>query len=62
MKQKTKKEFNVQYQTLKTILSHVWLPMAPDSPIGGHEAMKQWDHPRGVEGHRMLSGIMHGPC
>ena len=38
--------------------------MAPDSPIGGHEAIEPWDHPRAMEGRRMpphyfsVSGIV----
>ena len=34
--------------------------MAPDSPIGGHEAMETWSH-GAMEGHRMPSGAMHDP-
>ena len=36
-------------------------PMAFDSPIGGHEAMEPWDHPRAIEDRRMTSMAMHGP-
>ena len=38
--------------------------IAPNSPIGGHEAMEPWDHPRAMEAvgcHRWSSGTMHGP-
>ena len=35
-----------------------WPPIAPDSAIGGHEAMEPWDHPRAIGCHRWLSG----PC
>ena len=45
-----------------------WPPKAPGSPIGAHEAMEPWDHPRAMEGRRMPSmaiggrgGGMHGP-
>ena len=34
--------------------------MAPDSPIRGHHAMKPWDHPRVMEGHRMPSMAIGG--
>ena len=34
--------------------------MAPDSPIGGHEAMEPLDHPKAMEGRRMPSMAMHG--
>ena len=37
-----------------------WLPMASDSPIGGHEAREPCDHPRAMEGHRRPSGAIHG--
>ena len=38
---------SIQYQTLKSNVSHAGPPMAPYSLIGGHEAMEPWDHPIG---------------
>ena len=38
---------------MKSNVSHAWPPISPNSPIGGHEAMKPWDHPRAMEGRRM---------
>ena len=36
------------------------VPIAPDGPIGGREAMEPWDYPRAMEGRRITSMAIGG--